>query len=67
MNDTPEPTPGPTPELSRGLDLETDPALAAAVLDMIDAHVRPGVSTGELDRLCHAFIVDHGAAPAPLN
>ena len=38
MNDTPEPTPGPTPELSRGLDLETDPALAAAVLE-IEAHV----------------------------
>lgn len=34
MNDTPE----PTPELSRGLDLETDPALAAAVLE-IEAHV----------------------------
>ncbi|HEX3301923.1 MAG TPA: M24 family metallopeptidase, partial [Thermomicrobiales bacterium] len=41
--------------------------LAAAVLDMIDPHVRPRVSTGELDRLCHAFILDHGAAPAPLN
>jgi methionyl aminopeptidase len=41
--------------------------LAAAVLDMIDPHVRPGASTGELDRLCHAFILDHGAAPAPLN
>ena len=34
MNDTPE----PTPELSRGLDLETDPALAAAVLE-IESHV----------------------------
>src|SRR5204863_7933528 len=32
VNDTPE------PELSRGLDLETDPALAAAVLE-IEAHV----------------------------
>ncbi len=41
--------------------------LAAATLDMVAAHVRPGVTTGELDRLCHGFIVDHGAVPAPLN
>ena len=27
--------------------------LAAAVLDMIRPHVVPGISTGELDRLCH--------------
>ena len=27
----------------------------------------PGVTTGELDRLCHDFIVDHDAIPAPLN
>ena len=30
-------------------------------------HVRAGVTTGELDRLCHDFIVDHDAIPAPLN
>ncbi len=41
--------------------------LAAATLDMIAPHVRPGVTTGELDRLCHEFIVAHGAVPAPLN
>jgi len=41
--------------------------LAAATLDMIAEHVKPGVSTGELDRLCHDYIVDHGAIPAPLN
>jgi methionyl aminopeptidase len=41
--------------------------LAAATLDMIAEHVRPGVTTGELDRLCHEFIHDHGATPAPLN
>ncbi len=41
--------------------------LAAETLDMIAAHVRPGISTGELDRLCHEFIVAHGAQPAPLN
>ncbi len=41
--------------------------LAAATLDMIGAHVVPGVTTGELDQLCHAFILEHGATPAPLN
>lgn len=41
--------------------------LAAATLDMIAPHVRPGVTTGELDALCHAFILAHGAVPAPLN
>ncbi len=41
--------------------------LAAETLDMIVPHVRPGVSTGTLDRLCHDFITSHGAVPAPLN
>ncbi|WP_417318915.1 type I methionyl aminopeptidase [Emcibacter sp.] len=40
---------------------------AASVLDMITPHVQPGVSTEELDRICHEFIVDHGHVPAPLN
>jgi methionyl aminopeptidase len=41
--------------------------LAAETLDMIAGHVRPGVSTAMLDRLCHEFITEHGATPAPLN
>ncbi len=42
--------------------------LAAEVLLMIEEHVRPGVSTAELDRICHQYIVDvQGAIPAPLN
>ncbi len=41
--------------------------LAAETLDFIVPHVAPGVSTGELDRLCHEYIVGHGAIPAPLN
>ena len=42
--------------------------LAAEVLEMIGAYVEPGVSTGELDRICHRHIVDkQGAIPAPLN
>lgn len=42
--------------------------LAAEVLDMIGDHVRPGVSTGELDEICHRYIVEkQDAVPAPLN
>ncbi|MCA9689067.1 MAG: type I methionyl aminopeptidase [Nannocystaceae bacterium] len=41
--------------------------LAASVLEFIEPHVKPGVSTGELDRRCHAYILEHGAYPSPLN
>lgn len=41
--------------------------LAASVLDYIEPYVEPGITTDELDRLCHAYIVEHGAIPAPLN
>jgi len=41
--------------------------LAAQTLDMIAPHVKPGVSTEEIDTRCHEFIVAHGAVPAPLN
>jgi len=33
-------------------------ALAAKVLEMIAEHVRPGVTTNQLDQLCHDYIVD---------
>lgn len=42
--------------------------LTADVLDMIGEHVKPGVTTGELDRICHEYIVEvQRAIPAPLN
>jgi methionyl aminopeptidase len=41
--------------------------LAAETLDYVTPHIQPGVTTGELDRLCHDFITGHGAIPAPLN
>ncbi len=41
--------------------------LAAETLDFVTPHVRPGATTAELDRICHDFIVGHGAIPAPLN
>ncbi len=42
--------------------------LGSEVLDYITPFVQPGVTTGELDRLCHDYMVDvQGAVPAPLN
>jgi len=41
--------------------------LAAATLDFILPHVQPGVSTERLDKLCHDYILDHKAVPAPLG
>jgi methionyl aminopeptidase len=42
--------------------------LASEVLDYITPFVKPGVSTGELDKLCHDYMVDvQGTIPAPLN
>ena len=42
--------------------------LAAEVLRMIRSHVRPGITTGELDGLCHDYIVNvQQAIPAPLH
>ena len=41
--------------------------LAAQTLDFIADYIKPGVSTEELNTLCHDFIVGHSAIPAPLN
>jgi methionyl aminopeptidase len=42
--------------------------LAAEVLDFITPHVQPGVTTEEIDRLCHDFMVNvQDTVPAPLN
>jgi methionyl aminopeptidase len=42
--------------------------LGAEVLDYITPFVKPGVTTGELDQLCHDYMVNvQGTIPAPLN
>ncbi len=42
--------------------------LAAEVLDFVEPHVVAGVTTGELDRLCHDYMVNvQKTVPAPLN
>jgi len=42
--------------------------LGSEVLDYITPFVKAGISTGELDRLCHRYMVDvQGCIPAPLD
>ena len=41
--------------------------LAAQTLDYVTPFVKVGVSTQELDTICHDFILQHGAIPAPLG
>ena len=42
--------------------------LAAEVLEMIEPYVKPGITTDELDKICHDYIVNkQHAIPAPLN
>ncbi len=62
---------------NRSIVIHTDPAdfegmrragrLAAEVLDVMADCVKPGVTTLELNDICHKMIVDAGAIPAPLN
>ena len=42
-------------------------AVAASVLDMIAAHVQPGVATGALDDLIREFVFDQGALSATIG
>jgi methionyl aminopeptidase len=42
--------------------------LAAEVLDYIEPYVKPGITTGELDDLCHQYMTQvQKTVPAPLN
>jgi len=41
--------------------------IAADALVEIGRNVRPGVSTDELDRIGHEFLIDHGAYPSTLG
>jgi methionyl aminopeptidase len=42
-------------------------SLAAETLGYIAPFVKPGVTTEELNKLCHDYIISHGAYPSPLN
>ena len=41
--------------------------LAADALHEVGRHVRPGITTDELDRIGHEFLCDHGAYPSTLG
>jgi methionyl aminopeptidase len=41
--------------------------LAGQVLDMIGPYVQKGITTDELNTICHDYIIKNGAIPAPLN
>ena len=68
--------PNATPRSPEGIRLHPPEAfeamhaagrLAAETLDLVTGHVAPGVTTEALDKLCHDFILDHAAVPAPLG
>ena len=76
MQPQPSTPPTPAPAGSRVLIKDTAEQaamrvagrLAAEVLDMIGPHVVPGITTEELDRICHEYIVEvQQAVPAPLG
>jgi len=41
--------------------------LAGQVLEMLNEHVKPGITTDELNSIAHQYIIEHDAIPAPLN
>ena len=41
--------------------------LAANTLVMIETHIRPGITTDEINEIVHDYTLKHGAIPAPLN
>ena len=41
--------------------------IAAQALEEVGRHVAPGVTTDELDRVGHEFVLDHGAYPSTLG
>jgi len=66
--------PGPKPYAGSEIkDAETIAAmreagrLAAQALAEVGRHVAPGITTDELDRVGHEFLVAHGAYPSPLD
>ena len=41
--------------------------LAAQTLDYITSYIKPKITTDKLNQLCHNFIIENNAIPAPLN
>ena len=68
MKSQPNPPPGFIKNPAEIERMRVAGRLAADAIEMITPHVQPGISTAELDRICHDFIVNvQQAVPAPLN
>ena len=68
--DQPAPTPYDGPEVKDPDVIErmrVAGKVAAQALEEVGRHARPGVTTDELDRVGHDFLVDHGAYPSTLG
>jgi len=37
------------------------------VLDLVASHIRVGITTDELDRICHEACIERNCYPSPLN
>lgn len=48
-------------------EIKKSAALNTAVLDHVEAHIREGMSTADIDRLVYDYTTEHGGIPAPLN
>jgi methionyl aminopeptidase len=67
--------PGPQPESGAGAGarrqarraLADSTQLSREVLDIVASHIRIGVTTDELDRVCHEACIERNAYPSPLN
>ena len=66
----------PMPAVFKGSDVKTPEQIekiraagkiAAQAIEMLRAEVKPGVTTDYLDKLAHAFVIDHGAYPSTLG
>jgi methionyl aminopeptidase len=68
--DQPSPTPYEGPEVKDADTIERMRAagrLAAQALQLVGKHVAPGITTDELDRIGHEFMVENGAYPSTLG
>ncbi|NEE59058.1 M24 family metallopeptidase, partial [Streptomyces sp. SID8455] len=66
----PAPTPYTGPEIQDSDTIERmriAGRIAAQAMEEAAKHIAPGVTTDELDRVAHEFMIDHGAYPSTLG
>ena len=54
-----------TPEQIEGI--RKAGALVIETLDLVEAQIKPGLTTDEINTIVHEYTLRHGAVPAPLN